>query len=185
MQQVSNEVRAGELKEIVEFFRGKPVTNDALKAFCDRKKFMPILVGEYEDYLFQYEHDLRLATALPEILALLTKFRIVPELEKESVKKKIIKDNDDLSAEVAGVLENHGIVYREVDLLTRHIGGALDKIMQLANTRASNMCSAVMVDLAEEKFGKVLTIKAFAEAYRAKHGIKEEKSLPSASGEVA
>ena len=175
------DLKRGDFAKIVEFFRGKPVTNDVLKAFCERHKLPVVTAGQYEDYLFQYEHDERAAKAFPEIMAALATYRVAPELMDDEARKKIIEANDEIAAEICVILERHGVVYREVDLLTKHIGSALMAIMESANTRASNMCTSVMVDLSTEKFGKTLPLKAFGEAFRAKRGIKEEdKPLPAA-----
>src|SRR5215208_5834680 len=132
--------RRQDIKAIVEAFRGQPVTNDLLKAYCERHGYELLTEGEYQDWLFQYEHDERVAKALPAIFAELTKFQYTSEFAGDEERRKIREKNEAIEVKIAEIMEEQGVRYgKEVDVFTGNLGGALQGLMQNAGVRASNM----------------------------------------------
>lgn len=171
-------------REIINRFRGQQVTQNLLDEFCKLKHFDPIVVSEYEDRLFQQEHDERVASALPDIFAELMKWQYIPTYISAGEDKKLREENEDIEWRIAKVLEDKGIQYKEIDTATKNIGNALQHIMTMAGNRASNMCVVVLATLAKDKFGDPLVLKPIAEFYRAKAkelGVKLHRTQNEAS----
>lgn len=152
--------RRQEIKAIVEAFRGQPVTNDLLKAFCERHGYELLTEGEYQDWLFQYEHDERVASALPAIFAELTKFQYTSEFAGDEERQKVREANEAIEVNIAQIMEEHGVRYgKEVDVFTGNLGGALQGIMSNAGVRASNMGANTLLRIAVDTLGQPLTLK--------------------------
>ncbi len=155
-----------QIKAIVEHFRGKAVSNGALKEFCERNKYEPLSEGDYQDWLFQYEHDERVKAALPAIFAELSKFQYVPELCGDIERQAISKANGEIEVRIAELMEEHGVLYNEIEVFTKNLGSAFMALMENAGTRASNTCAAAVSTLAKKTFGELLTLKKLSDYHR-------------------
>ena len=168
-----------QIKQILAHFKDKPVTNAVLKEYCNLKHFDLIVMSQYDDYLFQQEHDERVTNALSHIFKELSQYKYIPTFISDGDKKTMNEANEDIEWKIAKVLEDNGILYREIDLLTKNLANSFQAIMENAGRRADNMCAVVLSTLAKEKFGDPLTLKPMAEYYRAKAkelGIKLHKT---------
>ena len=168
-----------EIKKVLAHFKGKPVNNKVLAEYCNLKHFDLITEGAYEDYLFQQEHDERVENALPLIFAELSKFRYVPTFISDDERREMNEANEDIEGKMSKVLEDNGILYREIDLISKNLATAFQAIMENAGRRANNMCAVVLSTLAKEKFGDPLKLKDLASYYGVKAkelGIKLHKT---------
>jgi hypothetical protein len=103
---------------------------------------------------------------LPSILAELATFRYVPELIGDAERKEIQQANGEIEKRIAAILEENSIEYREIELVTKNLGGALLAIMENVGTRANNACAGALSKLATETFGEPLTLKKLADYAR-------------------
>ena len=144
---------------LAQEFKGK-VFNDKLVAdFCTRNKLEVVDAGSVEDFIYQEEYDERMAKVIPLILAKLSTVKYVGMFETEQKKKEVLDFNDNLSAEIAVILEDNGVEYREIGLL-KELYGNIGNIMNSAERRISNMCANTLNEMAMEKLGvKNLTIR--------------------------
>lgn len=160
-------LREGEARAIVEFFKGKMTpTNDLLLEFCNKHKYTPISVERYEDYLYSYEFDRRMEAILPDVCALISKLKWVPECASDSERSKIVDENAAITEEIAFLLEKHNIQYKEVGDVTTKLSTLIRGMLESANVRVGNMAALQLYTAAEEKFGSPLTIRAMARAQR-------------------
>lgn len=162
---MNDETRA-QVKEIVEFFMGKPVNNDVLAEFCNRRKFEPMVVSQYEDYLFQYQHDKKVALLVPLIMMEMAKLQIPPELGTVSERNSAFANNNTVEIGIAKLFEDNGVLYHEADTLAKNVGMMLQGVMTSVNNRVTNMGTATILDIAEKVLGKPLTVKTCAEYFR-------------------
>ena len=168
-----------EIKKVLAHFKGKPVNNKILAEHCNLNHFDLITEGAYEDYLFQQEHDERAQNILPLIFAELSKFLYVPTFISVDERRKMNEANEDIEWKISKVLEDNGILYREIDLICKNLATAFQAIMENAGRRANNMCAIVLSTLAKEKFGDPLKLKDLALYYREKAkelGIKKTQT---------
>jgi|SRR3972149_11549162 len=168
-----------EIKKVLAHFKGKPVNNNILTEYCNLYHLDLITEGDYEDYLFQQEHDERVEKTLPLIFAELSQFRYVPTFINDDEKREMNEANEDIEWKISKVLEDNGILYREIDLISKNLATAFQAMMENAGRRANNMCAVVLSTLAKEKFGDPLKLKDLASYYgeKAKElGIKLHKT---------
>lgn len=173
-----DDTRRNEIKEVVEFFKGKPVTNDVLAEYCNRRKYVPIVLSEYEDYKFQYEHDQRFARVIPLIMAEMLNIQQPPEFASQADRKKAFDNNNRIELNIAKIFEDSDILYSEADTIGKNLGVMLQGIMTGVSNRVNNMGVATMMDIAGKQLGYPLTVKACAQYFR-----KEADALARA-GEV-
>lgn len=164
-----------EIRAIIEHFLGKEVSNEALKSFCERSGYAVIGEGEYSDWLFAYEHDERFRKVLPEIMAALSKWHYPGDFLSEQDAVKIKSQNEDVELEICEIMEKGGILYQEIDLLTKNLGEALHALLQNAGVRSSNMCAAVFAYTTKQKYGETLPLGVLAEVHR----VEIEKRAPT------
>lgn len=167
-----------QIKDILAHFKGVQINQTTLTEYCNLKHYNPMVMSQFEDCRYQQEHDERVQTALPFIFAELAKFQYTPTYLSDSEVKAMKEANDDIEWKISKVLEDNGIHYKEIDLITKNLGSALQVIMENAGGRANNMCAVVLSTLAKEKFGDPLILKPLAEYYREKAkelGIKLHK----------
>lgn len=161
------EGREREIRDILDHFGpDKEVHPKVLNDYCVRMKFTPISTGELEDFRFQDAHDGRVAKALPQIFEELARWQYIPEFVPKAQKDKMRAENDDIEWKVAKVLEDNGIVYKEVDIVTRNISQMLSTITENAGRRINNMIAVVLSDLAKQRFGQDLKVADLAAYYR-------------------
>ena len=166
MPNIMEETRRNEIKEIIEFFRGKPVTNEVLTEYCNRRKYVPIVLSDYEDYLFQYGHDERFTKIIPLIMAEMQNIQQPPEFANQIDRKKVFDANERIELNIAKIFEDSGILYSEGDTIAKNLGVLLQGIMTGVSNRVNNMGIATMMDITEKQLGRPLTIKACAQYFR-------------------
>lgn len=160
------EVSRAELLACVEHYKGVPVTQDALTEYCNLNHIGVISVGVYSDILYQYNHDKRMDSLVPKIMQILTAYKSIPELLDQADRKKLSDANEQLSVDICKLMEDEGILYEEIDLVTANLGSYLKAILDDAGKRANNMASTMLFHTATEKFGKPMTLKSLGEAFR-------------------
>jgi len=67
--------------------------------------------------------------------------------------------------------------YREIDVLIKNFGEEMNAITNNASTRMNNMCAIVISDVAQQKFGEVLTVKDLGDYHRKASGYKGEDEV--------
>lgn len=159
-------MKPDQIQKILARFKGKTITQEILKEYCNLHHFDLITLNQYEDALFQQEHDDRIAMVLPLIFKELSNYQYPPTFITDQQRKAINEANEDIEWKISKALEDCGVVYREIDLLTKNLGSEFQAIMENAGKRASNMCIVVLTEIAKQKFGKNLEIKKLAEYYR-------------------
>lgn len=173
----------GHIGVILAFFKGKPVTQDLLKAFCTRNKYEVITPGQYEEFRGQQEHDERVIAMLPTIFAELSTLQHTPEYISDNEKKIIRESNDDIEWRVAKIVEDTGIPYgREIDVVFRNLANALQGIVTNAGVRMNNMCASSLSAIAKQKFGDKITVAQLGTFYR-EEVLKQPATPPEISPE--
>lgn len=175
-----NKPNMEEVRAILAHFASTniPVTNDLLLEYCNLQKFTPISAGVYSDYLFAQGHDARLDGLLPDLLALLAKIRNIPELSSDAEAQAIATTNEDIQEQIAFLMEDKGILYQDVELVTKGLGDVLKRALDGVGRAINNNAAKALMAAAVEKYGDPLTLKALGEATRG--GLKGETTLQSA-----
>ena len=172
-----SEQRREEISKIVAHFRGKAINQNVLLEFCNLNKIEPIVLGDYQDFLYQIEHDEKVMSLYPLILAELQKLRYAPEFSTEKERKEIHKGNDDVRISITKLFEQNAIAYRTVDTLGQELGREIGQTVASAGTTAFNKALEVLLLIAKDKFGGEFNMKHaadFAEEHYAKK--KEAKN---------
>jgi hypothetical protein len=167
-----------EILDIMQNFNfHKKVSSRVLQSYCDRKGYEFLGAGDYEDHVYQYEHDQRAKAIIPLVLAELQKFQYVEDYIGESKKEKVKEENGQIEFAIAKICEDHGLQYREIDVLIKNFGEEMNAITNNASTRMNNMCAIVISDVAQQKFGEVLTVKDLGDYHRKASGYKGEDEV--------
>ena len=146
--------------EVVETFRGKPVTQEALNEFCSRRNIEPMTLGTLDDHIYQVKHDERMAKIYPLVLAEISKMKYYGEYMSESDVKKKVEELDAIEDAIVAILTEQELPYRLIDTAMREMTGYIEKIFQNSKTRVSNLCVGVMLKVTEKHFGnKEFTVK--------------------------
>jgi len=173
-----NEQRREEISKIIAHFRGKAINQNVLTEFCNLNKVEPIVIGDYEDYLYQTEHDERVIKLYPLILAECQKLRYTPEFAPEKERKEIAKGNDEVRVNITKLFEDHAISYRTVDTLGQELGREIGQTIASAGQTAFNKALEVLLLIAKDKFGgefNMLHAKQYAEERYAKKAIDKKE----------
>jgi hypothetical protein len=153
-----------QILDILKNFNFHPrVSSAVLESYCNRKGYEPITSGDYEDHLYQYQHDERARVIIPVILGVLQKYQYAGDYISDAERKRIKDENDALEVEIAKLCSENGIQYREIDIITSNFGEELSSTIKNAGTRMSNMCAVVISTIASDTFGKELTVKDMEE----------------------
>lgn len=142
-------------------FKGVKANDKMVADFCTRHKIPLTDAGSVEDFIYQQEYDDRLNVVLPLVLKALAKLQYAGEYISKLKRKEIGDANDEISREIAQILEDNGILYREVSLL-QSLAGDVAQLFATAERRVSNMCATVLAEMAVEKLGDPLSIKLLA-----------------------
>ena len=159
---MNKELQNNDRKTLVAQFRGVKMTDKMVADFCTRYKIPLTSAGNIEDFIYQQEYDERMEIVLPLILQALAKLQYAGEYISDLKRKDISDDNDDISREIAQILEDNGILYREMSLL-KSLAGDVAQLFSTAERRVGNMCATVLAEMAQEKLGTPLTIKVLAD----------------------
>lgn len=155
-----------QMRAIVERFHNMPSTPDAIAEFCNLHKLPVITPGELEDWTFAYEHEQRIITIIPLVCAELAKFRYNRGLYTDAQMREISKENEKLTTRICEILEDNGVIYQEIELMTKTLGSTFQSALDSVGTRLENTSLRVMVEDAKEKYGVWLPIKVLAEEHR-------------------
>lgn len=156
-----------QILNILEHFNFHPkVSNKVLEQYCTRMKYDFLSAGEYEDHLYQYQHDERAKVIVPLILAELTKFQYIPDYIGENKRKEMKESNDNIEYAISKICEDNGIQYREVDVLLKNFAQEIGTTIENAGTRINNMATLVISTVAQDKFGNDLKISELAKWHR-------------------
>jgi len=173
-----DEKRRGEIRRIVDHFRGKAINQNVIEEFCNRNKIEPVTLGDYKDFLYQVEHDEKVSVLFPLILAELQKLQYQPEFADQKVRKEIAEKNDEVRVNITKLMEEHAIPYRLVNVIGEELGNLVGGKIASAGTTAFNKALEVMLLMAKERFGDEFNMKHVAEYAKekfAKKDTKEEK----------
>jgi len=147
--------RKGEIADIVNHFRGKPVTNEVLTEYCNRQKYEPITQGQYSDYLYQIENDEKMAKMLPIVLGYFVEYMTyVGEFGTEAEQKARLEGMNELRVKLVQLLEDNDIPYHWAQKLYEEFGSQMKQVMDSAGHVASVKATEVMLHIAREKFGE-------------------------------
>lgn len=160
------EVSRAELLACVEHFKGMPVTQEVLIEYCNLNHIGVIGLGVYSDIVAQYNHDRRMDALVPRIMAVLAKYKSVPELLEQAQRVAVIDQNEELEVEICTLMEEEGVLYTEIELVTENLGSYLKAVLSGAGKRANNMAATMLAHTAKEKYGDPLVLKTLGEAYR-------------------
>lgn len=162
-------------KLLAEHFKGKQFNDKLVFDFCKRNKIAITDAGSVEDFIYQIDYDERVSRTMTAVLQELANIQYAPEYISEQSFKEISDFNDNISANIAQILEDNDIQYREMSLL-QSIAQDLAKTLNVAERRVSNMCATVLAELAQEKLGDPLTIKVLAKE-RSQIADRKDKKL--------
>lgn len=151
---------------LAHFNYHKAVSNMALRQYCDRMKFDFLSEGQYQDNLFQYNHDRKALVIIPEILEALTEYQYIPDFISDSKRKELDSQNEVIEMKIATLCEDNGLTYREIDVLLKNFGAELQARLNNSANRLNNMCASAISHVAQEQFGDELSIKVLAEYQR-------------------
>jgi hypothetical protein len=153
--------------EMLKSFKGNLVTNELLEAYCKRHGITPVLVmSQYEDYLFQYDHDERFTNVMPLLLEALSKLQQPPEFCSQEEHKAVVMNNNEVELRLAMILEENGILWSEATTLIGNFGILVSSAIERAKNSVKNMGEATMLHITEAQLGKPLTLKAAADYFR-------------------
>jgi len=164
MTETKQELHNTDRKLLAEHFKGKQFNDKVVYDFCTRNKIAVTDSGSVEDFIYQYDYDARLKTVTPLVLAELATFQVSGEYDTPEKQKAVLEHNDGIAEKVSRIMEENGVLYREIEVLPT-IGADLSQILTNAEGLSSRMCANVMAELAQEKLGNPLTIKALADEH--------------------
>lgn len=177
----ATEKQFAEMAKIVEHFKGKPRTQNAIIEYCNLNKFEYIpTVEDLEDLEFQVEHDEKMVSMFKQILAELQKMEYVPMLLSKGEKKKLVDANDEVRVNITKIFENNGVSFKMIDKVANELGGMIAKTVESAGTTAFNKAMDVLMHIARAHFGGDFTMKHARdyaiEVFEKHHAEKQEKS---------
>lgn len=183
---MKDQIPRAEMLLVVEHFKGKPRTDDAIIEFCNLNKIEYIpTVGELEDLEYQVAHDEKMLGLFKSILAELQNLEYLPELTSGKERKKIVEHNDGVRVAITQIFENSGVTFRMIDKTANELGGMIGRVVELAGNTAFNKAMEVLHDIAKEKFGGEFNMahaRDYAlEKYKKYEESKENSATPSAS----
>lgn len=152
--------RREQIERLVKRFEGQAITQDAINEYCKVNGIDPVVPrGELLDYKEQVDHDKIVGGLFPKILAELQNLAYVPEFASEKVRKDIETKNDEVRVNITKLFEEEGIKYRYVSNLSEELGNMVGNAVTSAGTTAFNKALAVMLRIAQDKFGGEFTMK--------------------------
>lgn len=162
MSDKPTELHNNDRKVLAEHFKGTNFNDKLVADFCTRNKIAVTDAGSVEDFIYQMEYDARMETVYPLVMAELATIKYDSEYISDEKRKEISDFNDQISVNIAQILEDNGILYREFGFM-EGLANDIAMLMATAQRRISNMSAQVMAEMAQEKLGDPLTIKALAD----------------------
>jgi len=149
----AEEKRRGELRKVVEHFRGKPLTQTVIDEFCNLNKIEIVALEDFDDLLFQVEHDEKMVLLLKDILAELQNLQFEPVFVSGAERKGIEESNEAVRVAIAKAIEKHAIS----ELMLERLGNTLKDIVgnpiEMAGNTVFNRANSVKRTLAQKHFG--------------------------------
>lgn len=164
-----DDTRRGEIRIIVDRFRGKAVTQNLINEFANLNKIEPIVAGELGDYVVQVEHDEAMERIHKSILSELQKLRFLPEFASAKERKEVKEANEEIEINIAKLFESEGIRYNFVSGSSEELARKLHGIIAGAGTRIFNKATGVLMELARDKFGGEFTTKHSADYWKERY----------------
>ena len=162
-----NTQKALEVLDILQHFSFHPhVSAKALQQYCERAGHEYLGEGEYQDHLFQYNHDQKSMVIIPLILQALLKYQYVPDYTSDAKKAELRGANQDIEFEIAKLCEDNDLQYREIDILIKNFAEDIGSTISNAGNRMNNMCTVAISNVAQETFGEALFVKDLAQFTR-------------------
>lgn len=157
------EQRRAEIRKIVDNFRGKPLNQKTLTAYCERMHMEVLTMGDYTDFAVQVEHDNMVGKLFPQILAEVQKIQYIPEFASEKVRKELHDQNEEVEINITKLLEKHAVSYRLVSTLTDELAGIVGRTIESGGKRGFNKAMEVLMHLARTKFKGEMNMKHVAD----------------------
>ena len=155
-----NSQRALEILDILQHFKFHPhVSAKALQQYCERSGHEFLGEGEYQDHLFQYNHDQKSMRIIPLILQAMTKYQYIPDYTSEARKAELKKANEEIEFAIIELCSANDLQYREIDILIKNFAEDIGSTINNAGTRMNNMCARVVATVAQDTFGESMFIK--------------------------
>lgn len=183
---MSEDLKPGEntraqIRDILEHFEfADKVPNEALFEYCTRKGVNPISSGTYEDWLAQYRYDTNASAFVPAVLTALARFKHISELATQKEREDTLAENTGIVIDICALMEKHEVLHKDFSTVAKDIATRVTAIMASADTRINNMATEMLTEIAEEKLGAPLTVKALGEFYRQKHPVESAVPLQTA-----
>lgn len=155
--------RREEVRKCIDEFRNVAVTDDLLKAFCERHHFDLLTLQDFIDYKYQVEHDEKVQVLFPLILAAVQKIAYIPEFASDKDRKDALQANDEVRVSITKLLEEHAFPYHLVQTSTEELGNMIGRTVSSAGQTAFNRAIQVLNLLAKEKFGGAFNMKNVAD----------------------
>jgi hypothetical protein len=143
--------RKKELLNVVEHFRGKPVTQDAIVEYCNRRGYEPITLGELEDFTYAVTMKERFNEVWPKMVAVLGKWKYLGELASEEDQKAQYRA---IEAELLQVMEETDLKVDSVRWITRELASVMSILIKNVADGLDDKIMAVQSAWILEKFGK-------------------------------
>lgn len=167
--------RRGEIRIIIDHFRGKAVNQKVIEEFCKLNKITPIVASEFEDYLVQVEHDEKVEKIFKELLAELQKLVFVPEFASAKIIEEAGNANEEVEIAIAKLFEKEGLRYNFVSGTSEEIARRLHGIVSGAGTRIFNKATNALLEIAKEKFGGEFNTKHSADYWEKRYADHDKK----------
>lgn len=139
-----------QLKEIVEHFRGKETTDEAILKFCTEKGYEGIDAGTVEDYTFQLDADELTQRVVPKIGELLKTWK-VPSSFTPSVEQQA--QANVLSRDILALFEEENTQFLLATSVLDSLASNLSGIIRGASQRSTDVKLAIANTYLIRKFG--------------------------------
>ena len=147
-------------------------TAEFIEEVCKVHGIAVITPGEYKDWLFAYQHERRVKAVLPLIVEQIAKWNYTNGVITDDERRELVKKNTEIELRICEIMEDYGVLYQEISLMTEELGDCFKSILLNAGNRMNNMCAEIMAKITQDKFGKPLALKPLAEAHRELKGSK-------------
>ena len=126
--------KRAEIMAIIEHFGEETPSSKLIEEFATKNGYEPITASQYEDWVFQIEYDKKVVAFLAEATKLITQVRYTPELASREEKDKIAEINEDLTIEIAKLIEKYEFSYHVINGLGSDIGRLVAGLFESAGS---------------------------------------------------
>lgn len=183
---MSEGINRESLRKTIEFFEGKPVNANVLIEYANKHGYQPITPSQYEDYLFQKQHDERKQRVFTRVLAAFQGLKAIPELGSKAERDACFKANEEAEYAFIQALHDEGVLSREYDLIVDAIKRIFDEVTNGVKLRTQNMMASAFKVAAEEVIGaKDFTLKQLSDYYEGLPKQEEKAEAEAVAAEAA